>query len=213
MVYTTTANVRLLSNLITSDISDADVTSLITKATARLNRDINTRVIRERVVYIDRTRKNQIDGSNTTYYVRNWKGKYISDFDDDGDVDTSDITVYQVASDGTETTLTVSTITSADGKFVLSSAPISGVRLYVTYNWVYEDPATPGILIEQACTNLVIALSFEKINRGLSPSQVFGNVRLMRDMKAGSEFYKEYLNLVDKINSISAVTYTEAHIF
>lgn len=213
MAYTNIANVRLISNLETADISDADVTSLISKATAILNGDINTPVVRERVDYIDRTRKNEINGSNTTFYVRNWRGKFIGDSDDDGDVDNSDITVNQVAADGTETTLTVSSVTSSEGKFVLSSAPTSGVRLYVTYDWVYKDPTTPSTLIEQACSNLIVALSFEKINRGLSPSQVFGNTRLSRDMKAGSEFYKSYLGLVDKINTSSSVSYTEASIF
>lgn len=213
MAYTTIANVRLISNLTIADISDADVTSFISKATAILNGDINTPVNRERVDYVDRTRKNEINGTNTTFYVRHWRKKFIGDSDDDGDVDTSDITVHQVASDGTETTLTVSSVTSSEGKFVLSSAPTSGARLYVTYDWVYKDPATPSILIEQACSNLIVALAFEKINRGLSPSQVFGNTRLSRDMRAGSEFYKSYLNLVDKINTSSAVSYTEARIF
>ena len=213
MAYTTIANFRLLTNNTTDDISDADVTSLIPQATYQLNSDMNIRVSREGVLPIDTTRKNRINGTNTTYYVRNWFGKFISDMDNDGGIGTGDITVYQVTSDGTETTLTVSSIDSEKGQFVLSAAPSSGVRLFVTYEWCYRDPATPDKLIELACTNLVASMAFEKINRGLSPEQSFGNVRLRRDMQAGNIFFKAYRNIVDKINSGSSVHFTEAPIF
>lgn len=230
MGYTTTTEFRLITNLTTDDISDADVTSLITQATYQLNSDINIRVNREKVLPIDDTRENEIDGSNTTFYLRGegrednksnwfgsasktWYGKFIGDFDNDGDVGKNDITVYQVAADGTETELTVSSITPKLGKFVLSSAPSSGVRLYVTYCWCYEDQETPSNLIVLACTYLTAAMAFEKINRGLSPQQAFGNVRLTRDMKAGNYFYNMYRNMVDKINAGSSVTYKEAKVF
>ncbi len=127
MAFTTTAKVRLISNIVIADVSDADVASLITEATALLNGDLNTRIVRERIDFLDNTRENEINGTNTTYYVKNWRDKFIGDSDDDGDVDTSDITVYQVTSAGTETTLTVSSITPNDGKFVLDSAPASSI--------------------------------------------------------------------------------------
>ena len=213
MAYTTYSNVNLLTNITSSDVANADVTSLITQATYQLNADVNIRVIRERVEIIDSTRKNEINSSNTTYYVKNWEGKFLGDFNNDGAVSIADVTVYQVASGGTETELTVNSVTHDEGKFVLSAAPTSGVKLYVTYVWCYEDESTPSKLIELACTNLTAALCFEKINRGLSPQQAFGNVRLTRDMNAGNQFYKEYRNIIDKINAGNQVTYTEAPIF
>jgi len=223
MAYTNTTQVRLICNLTTDDISDADLTSLISQSTYQLNADVNNSVTREQILPIDDTRENKIDGSNTVFYLRGdtwfgsasktWYGKHIADSDNDGDVDTDDITVYQVESDGTETTLTVSSIDEDLGKFTLSSAPSSGVRLYVTYQWCNEDEETPSKLIELACTYLTAALAFEKINRGLSPNQAFGNVRLVRDMNAGNYFYQQYRNIVDKINSKSQVVYTEAEIF
>ncbi len=197
--YCAYGDVNLMTNITSSDVANADVTSLIAEATSIVNGDLNTRIVRERISPIDNTRKNEINGSNTTYYVKKWE-KYIGDDDDDGDVDTSDITVYQVASDGTETTLTVSTITPNDGKFVLSSAP-SGVDLYVTYNWTLVSVSDPHALVKQACVFLTAAFCYEKINRGMSPQQVYGNVRFMRDMQAGNEYYKRYQDVISKINS------------
>lgn len=209
MAFTTIAKVRLFTNLTTADITDADITSFLIHAAAQMSADINVRVKRERVSQIDNTRKNEINGTNTTFYVQNWK-KYLSDYNNDGSVDTDDVIVYQVASDGTETTLTVSSIDHDDGKFVLSSAPISSVTLYVSYAWCDRDVATPSTIVQTAATYLVAAYAFEKINRGLSPSQSFGNVRLMRDMQAGNEFYKRYLAEINKITSSSQINFTES---
>ena len=84
MAYAVIADIRLHTNLDTTDIPDVDVTSLIADLNSVINGDINTEVIRERVLPIDNTRKNEINGSNTVYYVRNWKGRYIVDRDNDG---------------------------------------------------------------------------------------------------------------------------------
>ena len=212
MVFTTTAKVRLMTNIVIADVSDADVASLITEATAQMNGDINTRVVREKIVSIDDTRENLIDGSNTTYYVQNWETKFIGDANDTGTVTTADITVYQVDSSGTETELTVSTITADEGKFVLSSAPTSGVRLFVTYVYTLIDVATPAGAVSLAAALLTAAFCYEKINRGMSPQQVYGNVRFMRDMRAGNEYFQRYENEIAKINGEMG-DFAEAEVF
>lgn len=204
--------VRDLNNLTTSDISDTEFYALIRKAITFLNSDINVRIIRERIIHIDKTRENKIDGSNTTYYVKNWEGKFIADANNDGAVDTNDVTIYQVENDGTETTLTVSSITPNDGKFVLSSAPASGVNLFVTYDWAPYSESDPDEQIKLACGYLATAYAFEKINRGLSPEQVYGNVKFKRDMEAGNYFFKQYRDVVGKINSEMG-SWAEAEIF
>ncbi len=200
MVYTTKEKVRLLSNVVIADVSDTDVDNLILEAVKQVNTDINTRIVREQILNIDNTRENKIDGSNTTYYVKNWEDKFIGDSNNSGTVTATDITVYQVTSDGTETTLTVSSISADEGKFVLDSAPASGVRLFVTYVYTLIDVATPDGAIDLACALLTIAYCYEKINRGMSPQQVYGNVRFMRDMRAGNEYFKRYEDQIAKIN-------------
>jgi len=203
MAYTSVAQIRALTNITSSDISDADITTLIGYATAQLNSDINTRVIRERVGSIDLTRENSIDGSNTTFYVKNWKGKFIADMNNDGSINSSDIIVYIVNSTGTESTATVSTVTSSEGKFVLSSAPTTATaaEMYITYEWCFDDPSTPSARIALACAFLTASYAYEKINAGMSPQQVYGNVRFMRDMQSGNKYFKRYTDQISMINS------------
>lgn len=200
MAYCTYSDVNLLTNVSSSDISDADITSIISKATIELNRKINIHEIREPVYYLDDTRKNSIDSSNTTFYVKNWKGKFLADLDNDGDVDTSDIIVYQVDSQGTETTLTVSSITHNEGKFVLSSAPASGVRLYVTYDWAYKDVSTPDNLVKLACVFLTASYCYGKLNIGRSPRLRIGNKSIERDMDSPDYYRKLAYSLINDIN-------------
>jgi len=201
MVYCTYTDVNLLTNISSTDISDANITSIITHATVELNRLINTKEEREPVSYIDSTRENTIDGSNTTFYVQNWKGKYIADMNNDGSVSTSDIIVYQVDSNGTETTLTVSTITHNQGKFVLSSAPTTGVKLYVTYEWCYKDVSTPDALVKLACVYLTASYCYGKLNIGRAPKEKFGNRTLERDMKSPEYYRKLAYDLINDINN------------
>jgi len=192
--------VRDLCNITTSDLTDTELYSLIEKSTPVLNADINSKVIREKITGIDNTRKNEVNGINTTYYVQNWRGRFIADSDDNALVNTSDITVYKVASDGTETTLTVSSITPNEGKFVLSTAQSDGT-LYVSYQHAPLSESDPDEQIKLACAYLSIAFAYEKINRGMSPQQVYGNVRFMRDMRAGNDYFQRYENQIAKINS------------
>jgi len=103
--YCSMEDFRAVTNLTTSCIKDADAYDLITMAAYQINGDINTKVIRERIGYIDSTRENLIDGSNTDFYVKNWKGKYLADFNNDSEVTTADVIVYAVDDDGTETQL------------------------------------------------------------------------------------------------------------
>jgi pyruvate carboxylase len=209
--YSSVTEVREISNLTVDDISDSDLYKLVQKATAYLNAEINARIIRERILAIDETRTNKIDGTNATFYVRQWN-QHIGDMDNDGKVTTSDITVYQVDSANVETQLTVSSISPDEGKFILATAPSGGVRLYVTYEWCYVSEYTPHPLVKLACEYLTTAFAFEKVERGLSPEQVYGNVRIYRDMTAGSENHKRYREVVLQINS-QMIEYNQAPLY
>ena len=199
--YCSMADFRAVTNLSTSCISDADAYNLITMAAYQINGDLNTKVIRERVGYIDETRENKIDSSNTEYYIRNWKGKFLADFNNDSQVTTSDVVVYAVDSDGVETTQTISSIDVDDCKITLSSAPSSSDRLYITYSWSYINESTPAKDLRMACAFLTAALAQARINIGRAPQVSMGNIRLYRDMHAYDEFYSKYLNILRQMNT------------
>lgn len=202
MTYITATDVRVLTNLSVSDIDDTALGKIINYAVYQLNHDITAEVIREKIEYIDGYRENDIDGSNTTFFVKNWEGKYIADRDNDGDVDISDIEVFEVdESADTETSMTVSSITHNKGKFVLSTAPVTGKYYYITYKWSYVDTSTPSPLVKMACVLLSAAWAHAKINWGTAPSVSFGNTRILRHMESFDKFYRQYQRIVNQINN------------
>ena len=198
--YCSMADFRAITNLGTSCISDSDAYDLITMAAYQINGDITTKVIRERIQYLDSTRENLIDSSNTEFYVKNWKGKYLADFNNDAQVTVADIIVYAVDGNGTETTPTVSSIDIDDGKITLSSAP-TDKKLYVTYAWSYVNQSTPDKQLRMACAFLTAALAQARINIGRAPQMSVGNLRIYRHMDAYEAFYKKYLGMLQQINS------------
>lgn len=200
MVYCTYANVNLITNIISDDVANADVTSIIAEATKELNSFINVQIVREKVEYIDTTRENKIDGSNTIYYIQNWNGKYFADRDDDGDVDTSDVIVYLVDGDGNETIATVSDIDVDDCYVTLSSAPSSSTKIYITYDWCYKNASTPDPMIKLACTFLSAAYCYAKLNIGRAPQVKFGNSRFYRHIDSYEMYYNRAMKIIDKIN-------------
>jgi len=197
---TTVTKVRLLTNLTTDDISDDDVTSIISEAIKELNGFINVSIIRERVDYLDSTRENKRDGSNTTYYIKNWKGKYLADANDDGNINKDDVTVYLVDSSGTETEATVSSVNAELGQFVLSSAPSSTDTMYIDYDWCYANSDTDP-QVELACALLTAAYCYAKINIGMAPQVAFGNTKIYRHMDSFDKYYGRFLKVVTRINS------------
>ena len=211
MVYTDYGTVNTMTNITSSDISNADITSIIAEATKELNGYINTSVDRERVDYVDETRENKIDGSNVYYYIKNWRGKYLADRDDDGSVSTSDVVVYLVDSNGTETTATVSAIDGDNGKITLSSAPSSDYDVYITYEWCYRNPSTPDPLIKLACTYLTAAYCYAKINIGRSPQVAFGNSRFYRHIDSYRMYHDMAMNIVNEINN-KIIDYSESEV-
>ena len=198
--YCSMADFRAITNLTTSCISDGDAYDLITMAAYQINGDVNTKVIRERVEYIDSTRTNYIDGSNADYYVKNWKGKYLADFNNDSEVTKTDVVVYAVDSEGTETTPTISSIDVDDCKITLSSAPSADKKLYITYAWSLIDESVPDKQLRMASAFLTAALAQARINIGRAPQVSMGNIRLYRHMDAYEAFYSKYLNILRQIN-------------
>jgi len=197
--YCTVADIRAMTNITTSDLTDTQVCNLITYAGVQLNADMQIHEEEERVLYISNTKGNDIDGSNTTYYCKHYP---LGDLNDDFKVNTSDVNVYQYLSDGTRTELTVDSVTAATGSWELDSAPAATIsHLAVTYNWAQRSVSTPDPLIKQAVIALVSFLGYRKINVGKSPRWRMGSTQIWRDIGAHDQYYQSYNRLLVKLNN------------
>ena len=204
MVHTTIDEIRDTTGITSTTISDDDMTTIMNQAISEVNRMINVKVVREYVDYLDRIRQNKRNGTNATYYIKNWKGKYFGDRNDDGSISTSDVIVYLVdESAETETLATVSSIDYDDGKIILSSAPTSTQFVYITYDYTFYDIETPDKMIKLLTTYLASAYATLRAEHGLSSSVKFGNISISNASKDKSynQFYDRYLTLLKQINT------------
>jgi len=190
-----------MTNLTTNDLTDTQVCNLIAYAGTQLNAAINVKIEEENILEISNTKTNTIDGSNKTYYTREYP---IGDMDNDMDVDISDITVYQYASDGTKTECTVSSITPNTGEFVLNTAPDAAItKLVVTYVHTQRSVSDPHMLVRMACSLLTAAWAYTKINVGKAPRWRMGSTQIWRDMDSFKTYYDKYQLIVNQINDMS----------
>lgn len=204
MGYCTIAEVRAMAAPLTSGrIADATVTGFITDATTSLNRDIGIRIDNELVLPIDNERENDVDGSNTTYYLRKCGrgyGNFIGDRDDSGDVDTDDVAFYSLDSSGTRTSYTTSSIDDDElGKVTLSSAPAGGETLYCSY--VYFPLPHDHYLVKKACKLLTVALCFDYLETGQITQWRGQGTTVYRHTEAGDVFHARYHREIDRIIS------------
>lgn len=200
--YITSTDVRNISGLTSSEISDSALTALISYATAQFNADVNTTVVREKALYLDNTRRNLVNGSNDTFYISRFKDYYIGDSNNDGSVTAADVTVYFVAGDGTETVATISSVDFDDGKIVVSSAPVSGNRVFITYAASIVDESTPEILVKLAVAQITSALAFTRIDVKKVQNFSIGKVRITSQSQAYQEYYNQYKRTLDAIRRI-----------
>ena len=201
MAYATPDDVRFFANLDSSDISDEKLNELITFATAQVNRDITVEERRERLIYIDSVRQNDIDGTNSRYYIKNFNW-YFADRNDNGEVATDDIVVYQVDGDtdpATETKLTVTSIDEDDGHFDISTTP-DDVDLYVTYKWA--KVSSDSQLIKLAVCYLAAAQANSGLTVGGSPqSFTVGEIRVVNNQMSTKHYMGLYLDVIGQINN------------
>jgi hypothetical protein len=202
MTYTNVPDVRRVANVLSTDFSDAQIEEMISLAQKEVTSRVQTKVVREPVYGIDQYRQNNIDGVNTTYFIRNWKGNYLGDLNYDNQVDTSDVIVTQFdPNTHTETELTVASIDYENCSLTLSTAPQS-VQLFITYCYVPFDEINPDPFIQQATAYLAGSYLFVGSD-GFETS--FGNVTIKpgRLGGKGEQMYKKYTLLLDQLLVVS----------
>jgi len=147
MAYATLAKFRTISHFSVSEISDADVNSLITEVDRAVMRMATIEVIDERL-------RGDINGSNTLFTTAH---KPIADVDFDKSVDGNDVTAYLVDYDDennpVHTVTAVSAVNARDGIFTLTTAPTTTnaeVGVYGYYRY-YPKQIDYDILSLAAC--------------------------------------------------------------
>jgi hypothetical protein len=195
MAFCEPKTIQNLTGIDTDTYEDDEISDFIMFAQREVLSNIQQKVLREYVTFIDNTRQNNINGTNTTFYFKNWKGNYLGDMDYDGDVDTDDIKVYSVDSNGTETELTVTSVDYENMSFTLSSAP-SNVELYVTYCYSPFDLVLPDPFVSQVTAYL--ASAYVSISDGSDDSFRAGNVSFGGNTKGitGNKYYQKYQELM-----------------
>lgn len=197
MAYTTIQIVRDKTGYTTTDIPDSEITSIISEATTIINSEINVKVKREPVTYIDITRQNKIDGSNTTFYSRNSITFYFADANNDGALTKDDIKVELEDKDGVITEATVSSINS-EGSFVLSTAPTTDtVHMYLTYSYSYYDISIPDKMVTLLGTYLSSSYAILIVDAGLPYSTRLGNLAVT--VPIANTMYKQFNDRYDSL--------------
>jgi len=194
MTFSSIAIIRQLTGLTVDQISDTDLTEIISQATSLVNSKINV-VTTEEIRYIDNIRKNYIDGSNKTYYVNNSFNYYFGDRNNDGTVTITDIDVYSEY-DEVRTKLTPASI-DIEGSFILSTAPIAGTKLTIRYAYTFYNVNTPDRLIQLLTTYLSSSYAYLQIEHGLTGNVKFGNITINKPVIGTS--YSQYTNRFNEL--------------
>jgi len=191
--------VRGITGLTSEDISDEDLEFFIEVSQKEILMKINEQETREPVNFLDQTRDNDIDGLNVDYYIANWEGNWISDYNYDLEVGTSDVIVYSVDTDGVETKPAIASITPAEGKITLSTAQ-NNATLAITYAYSNIDPVTPDPRLMLAAGYLTAAYSYLRLSEGGKTDVRFGNTVIKENLMANSEsYFTKYTQLIDVI--------------
>ena len=196
-------DVRDITGLSTSDITDVQVTAVMSGVVAQVNSDIQITYNDWRVVPIDNWRENKIDGSNTVFYVPDDK-RPIGDYNSDGVINTSDVKAYSISSNSTgavRTELTVSSVSDDElGQITLSSAP-SNCVLY--FSWVSSpvELETPHPMIKRAIAQLTASMAYSRIDVGKISKFKIGKVSVMQQSEGFKKYMADYKQTIFQIKS------------
>ena len=199
--YCSTADVRIITNLTTTDISDADLNSLIDYATYQLNADIGV------TMYVKFADSNYFvgdyDGSNAVFA---FKASPIGDLDNNGTVNTSDIDVWSKANTAdvyTKMTTGTATIASIDdpefGKFTFTTVPSLTNDYVLKYVWFPVPFNHP--LLKKALCELTAYLAFLKANLKDVDSYRLGKLSVSKTARHPGlvSFYDRYIMTLGQI--------------
>lgn len=200
--YCSFDDIRLLSGVTSSQLTDSQLFDLIKRfAVGAVNKSISREWRDERVLPISGEKENKIDGSNTVFYARHWP---LCDLNDDGVVDESDLEVYSLDSEGVRSVLSVSSVNDVWlGKFTLSSAPASGVRLFLRRYRSANVEVYPNThpRVREACALFASARALMRVEAGQYGSWRAGKVSVTKRNPAFRVLLKEFDRVVGDLKS------------
>ena len=203
-IYCSVSDIRDLTGLSVSDISDSIISGIIQHSSSQLNSDIQIEWKDEKVTHISNEKENDIDSSNKVFYTKHFP---IGDRDNNGVVSGADIYAYTIDSDNERTQIVVSGITVEGtekasvlgGPIYLSVAPNTNDALYFSYVTSPVDMETPHKLVNLACIQLAAALCFTSIDVTKVQSYRIGKVAVMKQSQAFDIYRKQYYETINKI--------------
>ena len=198
--------IRKNTEIDASDVDDTDLEFFAEQAQKETLMGINQQVVREKVEYISDARPNDIDGSNKTFYTQNWLGGFFSDSNYDLTVDTDDVKVIKIDSDGTESNLTISSIGITGTSIILETAPseTDTDELYIDYTFSQIDASNPDARLKLAAAYLTASYAYLRLADGGKVDVEFGNVTIKEDyLSSYDKFYQKYESIMEKIETSS----------
>ena len=199
MAYVTIANIRNLTSITADMVSDDDLAAIIIYGSRQLNEDIQIYERKERIKQFSDIKLNTIDGSNTTYYVKNG---FIGDLNDDFEVTASDVEVWG-EKEGVRTDFTVSSVDASEDQYTLSAALANdGSIYYHKYKFARQRMDTPAPIVQVAALQIVAAWAMSKLNVGKATRFHLGNMTVFRDTNAYEHYMRRYDETIAKINSL-----------
>ena len=201
--YCSVDDVRKITDVTSANVDDSSLYDLITYATVLLNEDVQISIEDELVEYIDGEKENKTDDSNVIFYT---KRTYIGDANNDGEITPTGLYAYTLDSDGTRTTVTISSVDDARiGKFTVSSAPTTSQSLYITYPVAPVNMQTNSS-VKMACIYLTAALANTKLDAGQLRTYRVGKTYASQEVSKYSSYMNKYRDLLLKIRKGTSLT-------
>lgn len=158
------------------NFEDSDLEFIIEDVNSEIQQELNVDVFREPLLHINKTRQNLINGSNKTFYIKNYIDKWFADKNGDGSVTVADMIIYSVDSDGITTNPTISSLNNNDRSITLETAP-ENVKLYFDYSYSFYDMLTPDKRIKKLAKYLALSYSYFELELDLIGTSIkMGNI-------------------------------------
>lgn len=227
MSYCDIALVRTIGAPDSSEVRDAKVRDIRDNvATGRLNSDIQTEVAKEKVIEINDSKDNAVDGENTTFYLEKTHNSFraLGDRNDDGVIDGDDIKAWTHI-DGDRISVDVAEIvdpvegefeaglnlvyTNADEtQYDLDPLP-SDADLYISYKHAPADMAKPNSMVEVACAQLTAAFCYSNIETQKLKNFTIGDVTIRKQSQGFGLMMDQYTESMRRIVNREVVGFEE----